>query len=298
MSESGSDDGRLDIAALAASAEAIARSAGALVRDRHAQNSAGGDSGERQKGHQHNLVTETDIASEALIVGEIEARYPDHGVRSEEGARPLPPGRPGAPVWVIDPLDGTNNFAHGLPMFAVNIAIMLGKRVLAGVTYDPLRDELFRATEGGGACLNDRPIRVSSRETLGESIIATGFPYDKASNPDNNLAQFAAVMPRVRGIRRSGSAALDIAYVAAGRLDAYWEHGTAAWDVASGILLVREAGGTVTDYGGGETTVDHGRLIASNGRVHAALQDALQDALRVATGALDSEDLHRRIAPL
>ncbi len=267
-----------DLETLLANAIEIARAAGDMIRERHAEFVAGGATGERQKGHEHNLVTAVDLESERLIVGRIEALYPDHGIRSEEGAIPLPSGGPGKPTWVIDPLDGTNNFAHGYPVFAVNIAIMAGDQILVGVTYDPLRDELFCAGEGRGATLNGRTIRVSGRSTLGESIIATGFPYDKATNPDNNVPQFNAVVPHVRGIRRSGSAALDLAYVAAGRLDAYWEHGTAAWDVAAGILLVREAGGTVTDYDSGEPTVDHGRFVASNGRVHSALLEALRGA--------------------
>jgi myo-inositol-1(or 4)-monophosphatase len=179
---------------------------------------------------------------------------------------------------VVDPLDGTNNFAHGFPLFAVNLAAMQGNAILVGVTYDPLRDELFTAVRGGGAFLDGRPIHVSLRATLDEALVATGFPYDKATNPDNNLPQFVAVAPHVRGIRRGGSAALDLAYVAAGRLEAYWERGTYAWDVAPGILLVEEAGGRVTDYDGGEAVADGGRFIASNGRVHAELMARLHQA--------------------
>lgn len=249
---------------------AVAREAGALVAAGFATRPA-----EAHKGDPHNLVTEIDHASEALIVAALTARLPGHGIRAEEGR-----GRAGATdvVWVVDPLDGTNNFAHGVPIFCVSLAAMRGDDVLVGVTYDPLRDELFTARRGGGAWLNGQPIRVSGRATLAESIVVTGFPYDKRTNPDNNLAQFVAVTPHVRGIRRLGSAALDLAYVAAGRMEAYWERGTHAWDVATGILLVTEAGGTVTDYAGGPVHVDGGQFVASNGKIHDALMRCLRAA--------------------
>lgn len=251
-----------------AAATEIAREAGALVASRYDQGHE-----EDQKGHAHNLVTEADRASEALIVDRLRARFPAHGIRAEEGSGSEAP--PGGVIWVVDPLDGTNNFAHGLPIFAVTLAAMAGETVLAGVTYDPLRDELFAARLGGGAWLNGRRMAVSKREQLEASIVATGFPYDKASNPDNNLAQFAAVTPRVRGIRRLGSAALDLAYVAAGRMEAYWERGTYAWDVAAGVLMVQEAGGKVTDYAGRPARVDGGQFLATNARIHAELQAVL-----------------------
>jgi myo-inositol-1(or 4)-monophosphatase len=251
-----------------AAATEIAREAGALVAASYEQGHQ-----EDQKGHAHNLVTETDRASEALIVDRLRSRFPGHGIRAEEGGGSEAP--PGGIIWVVDPLDGTNNFAHGLPIFAVSMAAMAGEAVLAGVTYDPLRDELFAARLGGGAWLNGRRLAVSKRERLESSIVATGFPYDKASNPDNNLAQFAAVTPRVRGIRRLGSAALDLAYVAAGRMEAYWERGTYAWDVAAGVLMVQEAGGRVTDYAGRPARVDGGQFLASNARIHAELQAVL-----------------------
>jgi len=257
-----------DLDALLAGAVAIAREAGALVAERFA-----GGQVETHKGNPHNLVTETDHASEALIVAALRQRFPDHAIRAEEGGGARGAAGVAGPgiEWVVDPLDGTNNFAHGLPIWSVTLAAMRGEAVLAGVTYDPLRGELFSARQGGGAWLNDRRLAVSRRATLDEAIVATGFPYDKATNPDNNIAQFAAVTPHVRGVRRLGSAALDLAYVAAGRLDAYWEHGTNAWDVAAGVLLVAEAGGRVTDFAGGPARVDGGRFVASNGLVHAAL---------------------------
>ena len=248
-------------------AVAIALAAGAVVRDRFDVVHE-----ESFKGHEGNVVTETDHASEALIVERLSARFPDHAVRAEEGRG----GGRHAITWFVDPLDGTNNFAHGFPMFAVSLAATLGDRVLVGVTFDPLRDELFTARLGGGAFLDGAPLHVSDRARLSESLVATGFPYDKATNPDNNITQFAAVAPRVRGIRRAGSATLDLAYVAAGRLDAYWERGTAAWDVAAGILLTQEAGGRVTDYEGGPPQPDGGRFVASNGIIHDELLERLR----------------------
>jgi myo-inositol-1(or 4)-monophosphatase len=259
-----------DPAALLAGAVAIARGAGEIVRDGFRRRHV-----ETFKGSAGNLVTETDHASEAYIVAALGDRFPDHSIRAEEGGA----AERGEVVWVVDPLDGTNNFAHGFPMFAVTLAALQGEAILAGVTYDPLREELFTAVAGAGAFLNSRRLAVSRRDRLAEALVATGFPYDKATNPDNNLAQFVAVTPHVRGIRRAGSAALDLAYVAAGRLEAYWEPGTHAWDVAAGILLVQEAGGRVTDHDGRPAVVDGGRFVASNGRVHAELLARLHEAV-------------------
>jgi myo-inositol-1(or 4)-monophosphatase len=254
-----------DPAELQAAAEAIARQAGALVL-------AGFRTArvERTKGADSNLVTDTDLAAERLIVGALAQRFPGHGVLAEEGSQAA-----GDIVWLVDPLDGTNNFAHGFPMFAVNLAATQGGVVLAGVTYDPLRDELFSARRGGGSTLNGAPLAVSARDRLSVSLVATGFPYDKAENPDNNLAEFNRIVPRVRGIRRGGSAALDLAYVAAGRLDAYWERGIRPWDVGPGLLLVTEAGGCVSDYAGRDFGLDGDRILATNGRLHPELVAAL-----------------------
>ncbi len=251
---------------LLAAAIEIAEQAGELVMARFHDAHC-----ELQKGSAHNLVTEVDQASEELIVSELRRRFPDHGVVAEE-AHVLPGD---ALTWYVDPLDGTNNFAHGYPVFAVNLALAQGETVLVGVTYDPTRRELFSALRHGGARLNGEPIRVSTREQLEESLVATGFPYDKATNPDNNLVELAAIMPRVRGIRRGGSAALDMAYVACGRLDGYWERSMNAWDVASGLLLVPEAGGLVTDYDGRAPSLTGGRHVATNGRLHPRLLERL-----------------------
>jgi len=270
----------LDLDTLLEDAVTIARLAGALVLARFAEGHT-----ETHKGHAHNLVTETDHASEALIVEALAERYPEHAIRAEEGRGAAGSGTHPPITWVVDPLDGTNNFAHGIPIFAVNLAAMRGDDVVVGVTFDPLRDELFTARRGGGAWLDGRRLAVSNRATLDEAIVATGFPYDKATNPDNNLREFVAVVPHVRGVRRLGSAALDLAYVAAGRLDAYWEHGTYAWDVAAGVLMVAEAGGRVTDYAGGPAHIDGGRFVASNGRIHAPLMRLLHEATEMAAVA-------------
>jgi myo-inositol-1(or 4)-monophosphatase len=255
---------------LALAAADCARSAGALVADYFRAGptvrTKGGDVG--------NLVTDADEASEALIVGELRRRFPRHGILAEEGS-----SYPGDDiVWHVDPLDGTNNFAHGLPVFAVTLAAARGEEVLGGATYDPLRDELFVAWRGGGAWCNGARLHVSTPAVLAEALVITGFPYDKATNPDNNLREVAAVVPRIRGLRRLGSAALDLAYVAAGRVEAYWERGPVSWDVAAGLLLVAEAGGRVSDYRGAAPRLDGDKFVASNGHVHDELLALLSGA--------------------
>jgi len=221
-----------------------------------------------------DLVTEADLASERLIVDRIRQRFPDHAILAEEGQGG---GNRSPYVWLIDPLDGTTNYAHGFPVFSVNIALARGGEILLGVTYDPLRDELFTAQWGAGAFLNERRLRVSQTAHLSESLLATGFPYNRATNPQNNLGPFNAVMPLVRGIRRGGSAALDLAYVAAGRLDGYWEFWLNPWDWAAGVLLVTEAGGTVTDVAGQPWRLDSSSMVATNGHLHQELLRAVND---------------------
>lgn len=264
-------DDRVPVGALRDAAEAIAREAGALVASRYERGAAA-----REKGHAHDLVTEVDLASEALIVGRLRERFPDHRVVAEEGGGTG--AGDGGVTWVVDPLDGTNNFAHGVPIFCVTLAALVDGVPVAGATFDPLRGELFSAARGHGAWLGGRRLAVSERSALDQAIVVTGFPYDKSSNPDNNLAEVVAVVPHVRGFRRTGSAALDLAWVAAGRFEAYWERGTQAWDVAAGVLLVEEAGGRVTDLDGAPANVDGGRFLASNGRIHDALLERLRAA--------------------
>ncbi len=236
-----------------------AREAGQVLREGFA-----GPTGITTKGRRE-LVTTCDGASEDIILRAIRSAYPDDLVIAEESA---PEQGERDRVWIVDPLDGTNNFAHGYPFFSIAIAVEERGELVAGVVYDPLRDELFAAEKGAGATLNDEPIGVSKAESLGESIVATGFPYDRSEETDNNLANLNRFILSVRGIRRAGSAELDLVYVAAGRLDGFWEMGLKTWDVSAGGIIVREAGGTVTNFAGGRWDHRLGDVAASNGRIH------------------------------
>jgi myo-inositol-1(or 4)-monophosphatase len=237
-----------------------ARAAGQLLR--------GELLGSRQisyKGAPTNLVTEMDARAEALIVDRLRASFPDDAILAEE--RGAEPGRSGR-RWIIDPLDGTTNYAHGLPIFAVSIALQDGAAVTLGVLYDPTREEMFVAERGGGAWLNDARIAVSVTPTLDASLLTTGFPYDIRVRADNNLKEYAAFCLRSHGVRRCGSAVLDLACVASGRFDGFWELRLGPWDVAAGALLVEEAGGRVTGIDGAPLDIDAPTLVASNGRIH------------------------------
>jgi myo-inositol-1(or 4)-monophosphatase len=212
-----------------------------------------------------NLVTEVDRESERLIVGHLLGSFPDHNIVAEEGE--YPPGD--APFrWIIDPLDGTTNYAHGFPWFCVSIGLESAEELVAAVIFNPLQNELFTATKGGGAFLNGHRLYVSTHSPLQNTLLGTGFPYDCASDPANNFDNFIAFQKAARGIRRAGAAALDLAYVAAGRLDGFWELKLKPWDVAAGVLLVREAGGTVTTFDGTDYDVFNHRILASNGLIH------------------------------
>jgi myo-inositol-1(or 4)-monophosphatase len=214
-----------------------------------------------------NPVTETDTAAEELIIARLRAAFPDHRILAEEGGGDEWRA-PGLPVWVIDPLDGTNNFAHGFPHVGISLALLAEGQPVVGVVYDPLRDEIFAATAGGGATLDGQPIHVSSVEHLAQAFLATGFPYDRRTAPDNNTERLDHFLRRSQGVRRAGTACLDIAYVACGRLDGFWELRLNPWDVGAGVLLVREAGGRVTDFTGGPDCVSGEFIVASNGRIH------------------------------
>lgn len=226
-----------------------------------------------------DLLTEADLASQELILTELQRRFPDHDILAEEaGGERRDTGRP---LWLVDPLDGTTNFAHRFPVFAVSIALWVNGRPQVGVVQDVVRERTYWAAAGQGAWLADeRRLQVSETATLGESLLATGFPYTRATHADNNLAEFNALMPVTRGVRRAGSAALDMAWVADGRLDGYWEPYLAPWDWAAGLLLVTEAGGTVSDYGGGPLHLGSCTIVASNGRLHTALLAAIREARR------------------
>lgn len=222
-----------------------------------------------------DLVTEMDRASEDYLLGEVRRADPLASIVSEESGTST--GSNGS-CWYIDPLDGTINYAHSIPIFTVSIACQQQGELSLAVVYDPMRDELFSAERGKGAWLNGNPIHVSHTTELIRSLLVTGFPYDIRTNPVNNLDHFSWFAQRTRGVRRLGSAALDLAYVAAGRLDGYWELGIKPWDIAAGILLIREAGGVVTDM---EGSTDYFRppysLITANPSLHSKILQGLRN---------------------
>ena len=259
------------MAELVEKAEAIARESGALLREYfhrgvHAEYKGDVD-----------IVTEADRASEKLITERLHAAFPTHGVYGEEGTRSALDSEY---RWYIDPLDGTTNFAHGFPVFCVVLGCERRKaglrsdedgEMVAGVIYDPLRDEMFTAERGAGALLNGRPIHVSGTNTLQESLVATGFPSQKRhSSPNVHFYQEFTL--RSHGVRRAGSAAIDMAYVAAGRLEAFWEFQLNPWDTSAGYLIVEEAGGKVTHFDGSKFTLDSREVLATNGLIHDEMQ--------------------------
>ena len=223
----------------------------------------------------NDFVTDVDRLAEQEIISVIHKSYPDHAILAEES------GEQGhnETIWIIDPLDGTANFLHGFPHYCVSIGVMVRGRIEHGVIYDPLREELFTASRGAGAQLNDRRLRVTKQKTLAGSLIATGFPFKYHEHFPAYLATFNAVFPEVSDLRRGGSAALDLAYVAAGRVDAYWELGLQKWDLAAGILLIEEAGGVVSDFTGGENHIEHGNLVAGNFNIHQQLLNQIKPHL-------------------
>ncbi|HHM05940.1 MAG TPA: inositol monophosphatase [Gammaproteobacteria bacterium] len=219
----------------------------------------------------NDFVSEIDIKAERIIVETLQRAYPGHAILAEEsGSR----GRDEY-QWIIDPLDGTTNFLHGFPQFAVSIALKYRGNIEVGVIYDPLRQELFTALRGSSAQRDGRRIRVTKARTLEGTLLGTGFPFRDQSHLDAYLAMFKTFLPQTAGIRRAGSAALDLAYVAAGRLDGFWEIGLKPWDMAAGVLLVQEAGGYVGDLRGGERYLDSGHLVAGSPKVYEAMLKAI-----------------------
>jgi myo-inositol-1(or 4)-monophosphatase len=215
-----------------------------------------------------DLVTDADLASETEIIATIRAAYPDHAIVAEErGAR----SGSGEWRWLVDPLDGTVNYAHQVPFFAVSIACVQGDEVRLGVVLNPLSGELFTARAGGGARLNGQPIRVSPEARVSESLLATGFPYDLGHGFEDLAARFLRCLRAARGVRRLGSAALDLCYVACGRFAGYWESGLQPWDSAAGVLIVREAGGTATDFSNRPAGAEGREVLATNGGIHAEM---------------------------
>lgn len=254
-------------------AEESARRAGAYIRE-HLGSLKAADIDAKQTA---DYVTVVDKASERIIIETIHGVFPEHRIFAEESQRDE--ATEGF-RWIIDPLDGTTNFIHAFPVFAVSIALQHGERIIAGVVYDPMRDELFAATRRGGAFLNGRKISVSRGEPLADALIATGFPFKRRDLLDPYLAAFRGVLLRVSDLRRPGAAALDLAGVACGRFDGFFEIGLSPWDCAAGGLLIREAGGVITDFGGGEAWLQSGNIIAGSAGVHAALCVEIQAVFR------------------
>ena len=222
-----------------------------------------------------DLVTEADLAAERHFRGIIERRFPSHVVLGEEGAGQAGPA--GARCrWIIDPVDGTTNFAHGLALFCVSIALEIDGQIEVGVVYDPMAEELFTAERGQGARLNGVPIAVSPRSELVDSLLCTGFPYSVREHPRRQVEVFRAFLGRARAVRRLGSAALDLCYVAAGRFEGFWEEQLHAWDMAAGVLIVEEAGGRVTRYDDSRVDLFGGQIVATNRRIHGAMLDVIR----------------------
>jgi myo-inositol-1(or 4)-monophosphatase len=248
--------------------EDIARQAGAVLMGgygnvRHVQ----------QKGV-IDLVTEFDRRSEEVILSFLQQEFPDHAILAEESGRNETISEY---QWLIDPLDGTTNFAHGIPIFCVSIGLLRNNVPVVGVVYDPFRNEMFSAESGHGATLNHQPIHVSSRADLGQAVVSTGFPYDVRTNPRNNLAHFVKFQLRTQAVRHLGSAALDCTWTAMGRLDGYWEFGVQPWDVGAGALIVREAGGRVTFVDGDEAFLSTDSILVSNGLLHDQMLHVLTE---------------------
>jgi len=246
----------------------IAREAGSLLMDKFGRQITVSKKGDI------NLVTEADLASEALIVERIRSYYPKHTILAEESGVTEVDGHTEW-KWIIDPLDGTTNYAHGYPCFAVTIAAEHNGEIVVGVTYDPTRDEMFAAERGQGATLNSRKIRVSETEDLKDALLVTGFPYDFSQRP-NFMHHFTQFILKGRGVRRDGSAALDLAYTACGRFDGFWEEGLNPWDMAAGILLIEEAGGVISDYQGAAFSIYTPPICASNGLIHEEMLAVLK----------------------
>ena len=226
-----------------------------------------------------NLVTNIDRESEEFLFNSIRKKFPGHSIIAEEGSRS---DAGGDLIWYIDPLDATNNYAHGIPFFCVSIGVFSREAgcVTAGVVHDPYHKETFKAVKGKGAFLNGKPIHVSSIDDIGISVLATGFPYDKENTEKNNLRQFNAILPNIQGIRRMGSAALDLSYIACGRIDGYWEPELYPWDMAAGSLIVEEGGGTVTKYNGSSFDPEYPEILASNGKIHDKMIGILKGVSR------------------
>ena len=224
------------------------------------------------------FVSTADLKAERTLKAELKKARPGYAMLFEEGG--AEPGSDARHRWIVDPLDGTTNFLHGIPHFAISIALERDDEIVAGVVYEPIRDEMYWAEKGAGAYVNDRRLRVSARRQLAEAVIGTGLPYGDRADDQAYMATLAGVMAATSGVRRMGAAALDLAYVAAGRFDGFWEFGLSPWDIAAGILLVREAGGYVSDIAGGHGMMASGDVLAANDHLHLPLATVLKEAVR------------------
>lgn len=259
----------------ASSSSFLTTAVDAVTRAGAIQRAAVGGSFQIHKKGVIDLVTEVDLAIERMIRALIAERHPGHDVLAEEFGGPTGPDR-SRYCWIVDPLDGTTNFAHGVPLFCCTVAVEVDGRLEAGAIFDPMREELFTAERGKGAYLNGARIQVSETATLIDALLVTGFPYAVEERMRELVGLFAAFLREARAVRRLGSAALDIAYVAAGRMDGFWEQGLNAWDIAAGVLLVQEAGGRVTSLDGGPFELRSGRILASNGPLHDEMQRVIR----------------------
>ena len=241
-----------------------------------------------EKGRPGDLVTEADKKAESIILDIIARHCPDHAILAEESGY-LGEQTANPYLWAIDPLDGTTNYAHGYPIACVSVGLMIEGIPQVGAIYNPFRQELFRGAKGLGATLNRRPIRVSQTATLEKSLLVSGFAYDRRETLDNNYAEFCHLTHLTQGVRRSGSAALDLADVACGRLEGYWERGIKAWDIVAGVVILEEAGGVVTSYDNHSLDIQSGRILATNGLIHQELSQSLLYSADWFTGFLDKK---------
>lgn len=221
----------------------------------------------------NNLVTEIDLKSEKAIINYINENFPDHNIISEEGGSE---DKKGEYTWVIDPLDGTTNFAHGLPIFSVSIGVVKNNEILCGAVYDVMRDMLYSAEKGGGAFRNGKPISVNNNSELNTGFLVTGFPYNVRENPEYSIERFNAFLTNSRAVRRLGSAAIDFCYVAEGVFDGFWEVFLNPWDLCAGKIICEEAGGLVTDFNGEKSDIYEPRVLATNGKVHNDMIEILK----------------------
>lgn len=277
-SVTGASGGGSSLTEILSAAITIARGAGAILREGITAIEANRGTALRFKTTDIDPVTEYDVRSEQYIVGELNKLFPEHRIVGEEGgAYEVVKRRTTGPVyqWHIDPLDGTVNFSHGFQVFCVSMGLLIGGVPSIGVVYSPITDEMFAAARGHGSTRNGVPIRVSPIATLKRAMLITGFPYDSHTS-DSNVPEFLAFQRTAQATRRIGSAALDMCYVAAGQMDGYWESKIKPHDIAAGIILIREAGGTVTDYDGGDTMLASGRIVGSNGLIHTDMLDVMK----------------------